>query len=820
MNPTDASPGDPTARTLLSAGPPREVTDRDIGPAFQLDSSFQGTASLPPVPEDGPSGQERAVAALELGTGISGRGYNIFVTGLTGADRLEFLKRWVTERAKARPTPGDWMYLHNFKNPDEPKALHLPAGKGKQLKSMMQDLVKTLRESLPKAFRQEAFDREKAALKDKYEARSRKMKEEFDAYAKDKGFLVSAGDNGNVFLIPIVNGKPLETPEEFQKIPEAGREEIAKHQEEVVHEMEKFVRTQHDIVREMEEEVRGIEKHFGKKLLDPLVERILDSIPSEELKAHLAEASDHILTNLDDFKEQHASAPMLPFLQAAPEKDSFIEYDVNVVVDNSGRSGVPVVVENSPTHMNLFGTIERIVDKFGRLVTNFTRIKSGSLLKADGGYLIFNLDDAITEAAVWKTLKRTLRSGRIEMDTYEPFAMFSTSGMKPEPITVNTKILVVGTVYVYQFLFAYDDDFGELFKVHADFRKVVEATPEHIHAFLSQIAATCRAENLPHLDVQGSWRLLTHASRMAEDREKIYASPAEIQDILRESAFQARREGAPSISDRHVQAALDHRVFRANRIEHDLRDLTTRGTILLDIEGKKIGQVNGLSVIDMGGYAFGRPARVTASASMGNAGIVNIERESNMSGNIHNKGVFILAGYMRNTFGQNKPIALSASLAFEQSYSGVDGDSASSTELYALLSRLSEIPLRQDLAVTGSVNQWGEVQAIGGVNEKIEGFFDACRVKGLTGLQGVMIPEANVRHLVLRSDVVKAIEQKTFHIHPVKTIAEGIEILTGVRAGSPEETGTVFGEVQKKFDKFLEGMMRDDNHSKGEKKSM
>ncbi len=810
----------PVQRILVNAAAPREVASADIGPAFRLDAAFTGTASIEPAPEDGPSGQERAIAALELGTGISGRGYNIFVTGLTGADRLEFLKRWLSERAKALPTPGDWMYLHNFKNPDEPRALHLPAGKAKELKNAMQDLVRTLRESLPKAFRQEAFDREKILLKEKYEARSRKMKEEFDEHAEQKGFLVSAGENGNVFLVPIVNGKPLESPDEFAKIPEEGRQEIAKRQEEVVHEMEKFVRAQHDIVREMEAEVRDIEKHFGKKLLDPLIARILEAIPSVELKSHLAETSDHILAHLDDFKEQHAAAPVLPFLQAAvPEKDSFIEYEVNVVVDNSGQSGGPVVVENSPTHMNLFGTIERIVDKFGRLVTNFTRIKSGSLLKADGGYLIFNLDDAITEAAVWKTLKRTLRSGRIEMDTYEPFAMFSTSGLKPEAITVNTKLIVVGTMYAYQFLFSLDDDFGELFKVHADFRKVVEATSEHIHAFLAQIAATCRAENLPHLDAPGSWRILAHASRMAEDREKIYASPAEIQDILRESAFQARRESSPLISDRHVQAALDHRVFRANRIEHDLRELTTRGTILLDIEGRKIGQVNGLAVIDMGGYAFGRPSRVTASASMGNAGIVNIEREANMSGNIHNKGVFILAGFIRNTFGQEKPIALSASLCFEQSYSGIDGDSASSTELYALLSRLAEIPLRQDLAVTGSVNQWGEVQAIGGVNEKIEGFFDACRVAGLTGRQGVMIPEANVRHLLLRSDIVKAVEQKTFHIHPVKTIAEGIEILTGVKAGTPGEAGTVFGEVQKRFDKFLAGMLSSDNHHKDDKKT-
>jgi len=477
----------------------------------------------------------------------------------------------------------------------------------------------------------------------------------------------------------------------------------------------------------------------------------------------------------------------LPFMPSPRERDPYLEYEVNVVVDNAKTAGAPIIVESAPTYLNLFGTIERVVDRFGRVVTNFTRIKSGSFLRAHGGYLIFSLEDAITEPAVWKVLKRTMRSGRIEMETYEPFALFSATGLKPEPVKVNTKVIVVGSAFLFHLLYAWDDEFHEMFKIRADFNPVMQRDQSHQLAYAHWVGNLCNEEGLPHFDQSGIERLIEYGARQAGDREKVLASYATIADLVREAAFWARKEDIQLVSRRHVDKALDSRVFRSNRIEEDIRELIANGTILVDIDGKKVGQVNGLSVMEIGGYAFGRPSRVTASVGMGQAGIVNIERESKLSGNIHDKGILILAGYLRNRFGQNQPLALSASLCFEQSYGGVEGDSASSTELYALLSRLANIPLRQDIAVTGSVNQWGEVQAIGGVNEKIEGFYDVCRVVGLTGKQGVLIPASNVRHLILRSDVVKAVAERKFHIYPVKSIDEGLAVLTGACADGSAE---------------------------------
>jgi ATP-dependent Lon protease len=468
-----------------------------------------------------------------------------------------------------------------------------------------------------------------------------------------------------------------------------------------------------------------------------------------------------------------------PFAPPHRERDPFLDYDVNVMVDNTKTQGPPIIVESAPTYLNLFGTIERVVDRFGRIVTNFTRIKSGSFLRAHGGYLIFSLEDAILEPAVWKVLKRTLRSGRIEMETYEPFALFSASGLKPEPVQTSTKVVVLGSPYLYHLLYNWDEEFHEIFKIRADFNPVMRLDGEHLNTYAQWIANLCTEEALPHFDPSGIERLIEFGARRAGDREKVIASYAEIADLAREAAFWARKEDSQRVSGRQVEKALQNRVFRSNRIEEEIREMIANGTILVDIEGKKVGQANGLSVLEIGSYAFGRPSRVTASVGMGQAGIINIERESKLSGSIHDKGVLILAGYLRNRFGQNQPLALSASLCFEQSYGGVEGDSASSTELYALLSRLSNIPLRQELAVTGSVNQWGEIQAIGGVNEKIEGFYDVCRVVGMTGTQGVLIPESNVRHIVLREDVIEAVAEGKFHVYPVRTIDEGLAILTG-----------------------------------------
>ena len=791
----------PPRGELEEALAPKELSAEELRFSVSLDGGFKSTAELAQVEDF--VGQERAVAALELGLGVAGGGFNIFVSGLAGAEKLEGLRRWVAERASRSPTPGDWVYVHNFKYPDAPHALYLKAGKGVRLRDLMRDLVKALREELPKAFRQEAFDKEKTLLREKYNKRAQELNAQFDKAAREKGFLLQIGPRGNVMFIPLINGKPLQSPEEFSQLQEAKRQEIEKRQEELVEEMEEVAARQREVMRELEADIRLVERRFCEQLLTPLIGAIEREMENEKVSSYLPEVREHILENLDNFKESPAMAPGFPFiLHGREHRDTFLEYDVNVVVDNSVIEGAPVIIESSPTYLNLFGSIERVVDRFGRVVTNFTRIKSGSLLRAHGGYLIFSLEDAVTEPAVWKVLRRTLRSRRIEMETYEPFALFSASGLRPEPVEINTKVIVVGSPFLYHLLYTWDEEFREIFKVRADFREVMEMEENHRAAYAQWVTKLCKEEGLPPFDREAVERLLEFGARQAGDREKISASHAEVCDLVREADYWARKEDAQLVLGRHVQQALENRIFRSNRIEGEIRELIANGTILIDIAGRKVGQVNGLSVLDIGGYTFGRPTRVTASVAMGQAGIINIERESRLSGSIHDKGVLILSGYLRNRYGQDKPLAISASLCFEQSYSGVEGDSASSAELYALLSRISDIPLRQDIAVTGAVNQWGEIQAIGGINEKIEGFFDVCRVMGLTGRQGVMIPAANLRNLILRSDVVEAVAQKKFHIYPVRTVDEGLEILTGMRAGEVGEEGTANQAVSGRLREF------------------
>jgi ATP-dependent Lon protease len=787
-----------------SASEARELTAGELRFASKLPSDFTSTRDLSRATEF--VGQERALAAFELGLGVAGSGYNIFVSGLTGADKLETVRRWVAQRAASSPSPGDWVYVHNFKQPDAPRAIYLKPGEGKRLRQMMHDLVKTLREELPKAFRQEAFDKEKASLAEKYNNRAQELNAQFAALARERGFQLQTSNRGHIYFVPVVDGKPLQRPQDFAALPEEQRRDVERRQQELSLEMERLSRKQQEIMRAMEEDIHAIERRFCESLLGPILQRIEYELANEEVNLYLAEVRNHALNNLDDFKEAPAASFTMPFMPIPHERDPFLEYDVNIVVDNAQTNGAPIIVESAPTYLNLFGTIERVVDRFGRVVTNFTRIKSGSFLRAHGGYLIFSLEDAITEPAVWKVLKRTLRSGRIEMETYEPFAMFSASGLKPEPVKVNTKVVVVGTAFLYHLLYAWDDEFHEMFKIRADFNPVMRRSDEHLLAYAQWVGHLCSEEGLPHFDPSGVERLIEFGVRQAGDRDKVLASYAAIADVVREAAFWARKEDRQLVSARHVEKALESRVFRSNRIEEDIRELIANGTILVDIAGEKIGQVNGLSVMEIGGYAFGRPSRVTASVGMGQAGIINIERESKLSGSIHDKGMLILSGYLRNRFGQNQPLALSASLCFEQSYSGVEGDSASSTELYALLSRLADIPLRQDIAVTGSVNQWGEVQAIGGVNEKIEGFYDVCRVIGLTGTQGVLIPEANVRHLVLRRDVIDAVARGRFHIYPVRTIDEGLAILIGITGAGTSRFETINQAAARRLKELAVGL--------------
>ena len=777
---------------------PVELRAEELRFPASLVPDFATTTELP-IGDDF-IGQERAKTALEIGLGVHGKGFHIFVSGLTGTDRLHVLQDWVTHQAAPAPTPDDVVYVHNFARPDTPVALRLAAGQGACLKACMNQLVKTLGQELPKAFRQAAFDQEKTQLKDKYSAKAEKLGHALEQHAREKGIFIQSSSGDMVILVPLVNGKPL-SPEEFAHLSDQERSRIEQAQAELAKEIGVLHDKERQLRQTLAEDIRRIERRFGEALITPFLETISGELHNAGVEAYLAAVKEHILDHLDDFTQPQPTAAELPFLpeEASPAPSSFLEYEVNVVVDNSQTRGAPVLVESAPTYLNLFGAIERIVDRFGRLVTNFTRIKAGAFLRANGGYLIFNLEDAMSELAVWRTLKRTLKSGRIAMETYEPFGLFATSGLTPEPVRIDVKVVVVGSPWLYHLLYALDPDFRDIFKIQADFRSAMENDAQHQLAYGQWTAQVCHQDGLPPVDRAGVERLIEFGARQAGDRDKVSAAYAEIADIVREAAYWASRDHAGVISAQHVTKALEERVFRSNRIEEELRERIRHGTLLVDIDGYKLGHCNSLAVVQIGDYSFGHPIRITASVGMGQAGLINIEREAKLSGALHDKGLLILSGYLRNRYGQDKPLALSASLCFEQSYAGVEGDSASAAELYALLSQLAELPLRQDLAVTGSVNQWGEVQAVDRVNEKIEGFFDVCRLRGLSGRQGIVLPAANVRHLVLRTDVVEAVAQGQFHLYPIQTIDDGLPLLTGVQAGTVKDADTVNGRVSRRL---------------------
>jgi len=776
---------------------PRELDPTELGPAVDPTVfSFETTADVEPLRS--PLGQERALRSIRLGVRMRALGYNVYVVGLTGSRKEALLKELVADDLPDLPRPPDWVYVFNFKDPDRPRALLLEAGQARELRRDMDLLVETLKRKIPEAFRQETFEHDKEALSKKYDDQIKALREQFEASATEKRLHVHSPGQGQLMFIPMIDGKPIEEPAQFEALPDEEKHHFSENQEVLGKEAREMFKKQKTLVEEMGREVEQIVKVYAGRIVDPLLQAITEKYENPRVAEYLKVLRDHTLENLEKFREGGEERPNLPFpmpfLRAA-EADKFLEYRINVLVDNAEVGKAPLLVEESPTYRNLFGAIEKVVDETGKLVTNFTKIKSGAIMRASGGYLIFNLEDAITEPFVWKSLKRVLRSGQVEIESYQPLSFLQITGLVPEPVPVSTRLVVYGSRLLFHILRYWDPDFAEHFKVVADFDYETERDADGVLAYAQRIAHIAELEGLPPFDRDAVAEGVRFGSRQVEHKEKLSALLEQLDDLVREAGFFASEDGSDRVRGEHVRRALDDRLFRWSRVEEKVRQLIREGTLLVDVTGAKVGQINGLAVLSMGEYAFGRPSRVTVSLGLGGAGIVNIEREARLSGSTHDKGVLILTGYLRSTFGRARPLSFSASIAFEQSYSGIDGDSASSTELYALLSSLGEIPLRQDIAVTGSVNQMGEIQAIGGVNEKIEGFYRVCKAVGLTGSQGVMIPESNVRHLVLHSEVVEAVREGRFHIFPVATVAQGMEILTGLPAGAPGEEGTVMGKL-------------------------
>jgi ATP-dependent Lon protease len=797
---------------LRDAAPPREPTaeEADTNPIEALD--FDNTADLEPL--DAVIGQDRAMSAIEVGLGIPQEGYNIFVAGLTGTGKMGTIRKSLQKRLDGSTVPEDWVYLHNFDNSDEPWTVKLAPGKAKKLQKGMNRLVERLKEALPKAFHQQDFGKEKEQLSERYQDQIEQQAEQIRSRAKEHGFQAVFSGAGGVQFVPLIDGKPAESKEQIDKLSEEEKQRIAEGEKELSKEITRITQQQREMMETLGEEVRAIERQFASYVVGPMIEGIKESYQdNERILDYLDRVAEHVLDNLSDFKAKPkgpggAGGVQAMMMGGGDGEPKFLEYQVNVIIDHSESKTAPIVVEDAPTYRNLFGSIDRTVDRYGRLVTNFTQIKPGSLLRANGGYLVFNLEDALTEPFVYKNLKRTLKSGYIQIESYNPWLPFSAGGLRPEPISINTKVVVVARPLLYYLLRFYDDEFASIFKIKADFGTEMNRNGKQEVQYARFVAALSKDEKLRPLNRQAVEEVIRFGSKQVAGKNKLLTRFAEIADLLRESDYFAKIEGSDLVELSHVRQALTNRIYRSDRIAEKIRELIDEGTLLVDTEGTKIGQVNGLAIVNLGDYAFGKPNRVTASVGLGADGLINIEREAKLSGSTHDKGLLILSGYLRNLYGQQRPLALSASICLEQSYGGVEGDSASSTELFALLSNLAQVPLRQDIAVTGSVNQWGQIQAVGGVNEKIEGFFDVCRVVGLNSRQGVCIPASNVRNLVLRHDVRQALADGEFHVYPIETVDQGLELLTGKKAGSTQEEGTLHWVIDQRLDNMAKTLHR------------
>lgn len=755
-------------------------------------------------------GQERAVRALDFGLGIKEFGFNIYVAGPPGTGRTTAVRRFLEEVARGKDVPPDWCYVNDFRDPYRPNALRLPSGRGREFQKDVKSLVDGVRREIPRVFESDQYAAKREETVQGFQKQRQELTSQMGEKAQEEGFLLQMSPMG-LLTIPVMEGKPL-SEEEFMALSQEVKEEVLKKREGLQEELKRVMRQLTGLEKKANEALQKLDQEIALYAVGPSVNELSEKYKDfPEVVAYLKEVQDDMVENLSQFRKEAEAQPILPFAVPGAAELPFRKYEVNVVVDNSGLEGTPVIMELNPTYNNLFGRIEKEA-QFGALITDFTMIRGGSLHRANGGYLVLPAEEVLRNLFSWDSLKRALRNKEIAVEEAgERLGFITTKSLNPEPIPLEVKIVLIGQPMLYYLLHNLDEDFSELFKVKADFDTRMARTDENIRDYVAFVCTLCSEEGVKHLDASALARVIEHSSRLAEDQEKLSARFGEISDIIREAGFYATQENSSYVTAAHVQKAIEEKFYRSNLVQERVNEMIERGSIIIDAVGQEVGQVNGLAVSGLGDISFGRPSRITASIGLGQAGLIDIEREAKLGGPIHTKGVMILSGYLADKYAQDKPISLSARLVFEQSYSEVEGDSASSTELYALLSSLSGLPIKQGIAVTGSINQKGEVQAIGGVNEKIEGFFETCQAKGLTGEQGVLIPESNVQNLMLKEEVVEAVREGRFHIWSVKTVDEGIEILTGVKAGARQEDGTfeedsVNGRVDKRLRELAEKM--------------
>jgi len=782
-----------------------ELQPEDLRASCPPDSlGFETTADLAPV-EDKVIAQYRVLHALEFGLGMKDPEFNLYVSGLARSGKWEMINAYVAKIAAAAPTPPDYVYIFNFKEPEKPRTLKLPTGTGKGFKADMAELLNTLRVQIPDVFESDDYSNRRESLVHQFNRERNNVLRELDERATAEGFILNISQAG-MMIMPGKEGRPL-SEEEIKALAEEQREELRQKSSELHAEMNDALRK----IRKMEKEFQVAEKKLDQDValfvVGHLIEELLEKYRNlPEITDYLRQVQDDVLKNIDDFKRRQGAPSPFPFPVPEP---SFSQYEVNVFIDHSETKGAPVVQENNPTYPNLFGTIERRA-QFGTLVTDFTLIRPGALHRANGGYLIMNVLDLLKWWLSYEGLKRALKNRELKIeDLGEQLGLISTKTLYPEPIPLDLKVILIGTPYIYQLLYNFDDDFHKLFKVKADFDWVMKKTPEHLARLFSFLNTQTQEQNIKPVHKTAVARLVEYAGELVGHKNKLTLQVEELIDVLKEANYWAGIHDRDTIMGEDMEKAIDEKTFRSDLFEEKMQDFIEEGMLFIETSGAVVGQMNGLSVYFMSDHVFGRPSRITASISLGKEGVIDIERESKLSGNIHTKGVMILSSYLRRCFAQDKPLALSAHLTFEQSYGMVDGDSASAAELITLLSCLAEVPLKQNLAMTGSVSQRGEVQPIGGVNWKIEGFYKVCKSRGLDGDHGVIIPKANVQDLMLKKEVVEAVRQGKFHIWAVGHVDEALEILTGLPAGQPLPEGgyapdTINGRVDRKLKYMME----------------
>ncbi|MBT9133747.1 MAG: Lon protease [Firmicutes bacterium] len=776
--------------------------------------AFETTAEVPPL--EGIIGQDRAANALAFGLRMTDEGYNIYLMGITGTGRNSYTKAIVAERAKEQLTPSDWCYVYDFEHPDSPLAIAFTPGSGALFKEGVETFIARIREDVPKAFESDEFRNMRSEAVQQFQSQSVAVLEKLSALAKSQELLFKPTGKGYV-TVPTLDGQPL-NEQRLQELDAATLERINQRIQSYQKNAEPLFEELGALEREVQEKLQALERKAGASIVSPLLDAIRKKFEvNEAAQNYLTQLEQDIYKHLRHFysddgqpEEDKAVAAM----RAQGKEGWEIKYKVNLFVDNGHIQGAPVVFETNSSYYNLFGMIE-FQPSMGTLITNLTKVKAGSLHRANGGYLILQAEDLFSNAHSWKALKRAVKNRQARVENIPDGSSGVITGLKPQAIPLDVKVILIGSYEIYMLLYRHDEDFRKLFKIKVDFETEMARQDENIMKMAAFISRHCRDRGLRNFHRGAVAAVIDYSSRLADNQNKLSTRFNDIVELLAEANSWAALEKATLVEERHITKALYEKRYRADKYEQKVHELFADGTYLMDVQGLAVGQINGLAVLNMGDYSFGKPARITVNTFTGKKGVINIEKEAQLSGRIHNKGVLIIGGYLGAKFAQRFPLTLTATLCFEQSYDGVDGDSASSTELYALLSSLADVPIKQGIAVTGSVNQKGEIQPIGGVNEKIEGFYRLCSKQGLTGEQGVLIPAQNKRQLMLHSEVLEAVKAGRFHIYAVRTIEEGIEVLTGMPAGERDSTGeytegSIFRLVEQKLAQFYQQALKEE----------